>query len=333
MKILLSLLLVLVTVSCNQPSGDRSPTTPPRNSQDDDYGNSPKFCKTNRVMRILGDKRSVVSHSTENNQILIVWDIQNQQKISTLNSISNLFRFSSAGNYVIKRLSLRRFQLQSTSEGDHTIDLRFSGLVKSLDFSSNSDFVVMAQRKKNYIDEVIAYDVLKKETRFRSTFNNVKFVKMIDEENLYVAHGIRSRNTITKVNTLTGNQEELKIRSGAIRSFNITQNVLLAKIDYRYYGYNLDSGDYLYNRKLKAIYDYDYDSDFAVVLLDDVNTIYLMNMATGELSDPYFGPSDVNLSSCRFTENVNTLMCRSKTMPGKVLLWDINSEDAKAVCY
>lgn len=335
MKITLSFLLVLSFWSCNQKgsSSSEQPQTPP--TRDDLGGDGQaKVCKTNRVINILKDKRSIVSQLSSNKNKLIVWDYSTQEKRTELSSFSSLMTLSSSGDYILKRVSPRKFQVNKTGENStYSVDLNYRLGVKSLKFSRYSDYVISTLRKRGISERVEVYDILQRERVHRSDFVNVKYTHMLDDQNLIVIDGPHVRNKVTKINIATSDSEDFKIRSGTLRWYGLTKSVLLVKIDYRFYGYDLESGDYLYNRKLKAIYDYNPKTEQALVLLEDRKNVRLMNMVTGELSDPFVGPEDLYLDTCHFSIDPNKFLCRSRTQPGKVVVWNISDNSTENVCF
>jgi len=342
MKIVLSLFLLLGLIGCSSDQGSASKDshTGPRKPQQDqtdndqDTSGNPKRCVTNKVVEILLDKKTVISQSSKDSYQYVVWDHESLTKKNEIDRSKSYYRLSPTGEYVLRKITDNKFQLENLGKNSHYREsLNFSGNMQSIDFSLKSDFIIATTRSRKSIDQISVFDIFKKQKVFETTLDNIKYSQMIDDQHLYVASGSRSSNYLEIFDLTKENSKRIRLRYGELRWLGISRNMAFAKIDSRYYAYELNNEELLYTINIRAVYDFDYESDLAIISKEDFNQIHIFDIQTGYIKATHTRPENVYISTCRFTSDSSVLACRSKNNVDKIVLWNTETDVTKEVCF
>lgn len=300
------------------------------------------LCVNARILKILDSGKNIISRLSSDRSQIIKWNVINGKKISSLNFPVNPYQISPDGKYIIRRINYKKYQLikfvQNKGYFSRVITLNAAySPMPSLEFSADSEYLVMkyspfAQGGGQRID---IYS-LEKEI-FISTLNNrnISFAKITRDSKYYLVGFKKGYSTVIQkieINTARVIFETQLNRYERIDHLYVGENVFIVRGNNGYHVYDTETGDSLYSKRLKQLFDIGSNGKKALVS-EKWNEVKVMDLKTGEYIFSDKVPTGLILSSCQLLDSPLRVLCQDSINQGKVSIWDIEQGSSSTSCY
>jgi hypothetical protein len=330
--------LVLVLVACNGSSNSNSKDSPtPRNP--DNEPNKPTVlvaCKSDSVQEILSDGRTVVSRLKANQNALVLWDVFTNRVRREIDYAFNFLDISRNGEYVLKEVSTKTFQILSILNDQITYSERliFSyGTKPELFFTPVGDFIFSKIKIFRNKYKISMYDINNRDIIYSQNIEGFKLLDAYSYENFaYIKKEGNWGNSLTAINFKTEQEKTFNIKSGFIRSFIATLDLFLVQVRNRYFLYDNKTGDFLRSLIFDNVYAIDKETGKALTSKD--GQIVVLDLKTDVVDivlDDF--SENVVLSSCILSYKRGDILCKSSKSSENIVKISLSTKEIKRVCY
>lgn len=304
--------------------------------------NGTKICKDARIIKILDNGKSIISRLSNDRDKIIKWSLISGKKVSSLDFPVNPYEVSPDGRYIIRRINYKKYQLIKFGQkkGRYskviTLNAAYDPMPK-LEFSIDGEFLIINYRPFAQGDgQRIDIYSLEKEV-FVSAINdrNITFAKVTRDSKYYlVALKKRYTTVVQKIDVMTS-KVVYETNLNKYERFNhlyIGDSVFIVRGSSGHHAYDLETGEYLYSKKLKQLFDIGSDGIYGLVS-ENWNELKIMDLKSGEFLFKEKRPSGLILSSCQLHDSPIEVICQDSIDQGKILTWNIEQSSINTVCY
>lgn len=333
--------------SCGGSKSSGSPTSVPNTPDrvprgEEDVPNGPKVCKDARILKVLDNGNNVISRLTSDKNKIVNWNIIDGKEISSLNFPVNPYRVSPDGNYIIRRISYKKYQIIKFGENKDrfnrviTLNAAYDPMPK-LNFSADSKFLVMNYRPfaQGYSHRIDIYNLEKEEFVSAMNGRDIAFAKVTRDSKYYLIGFKKGYNTVVQKVDVRTTEVVFEAKLKKYERFDeiyVGEDTFLVRGNLGYHAYDIFTGESLYSKKLKQLFDVGSNGINAIVS-EDWNEIKIMDMKTGDIIFKDKTPSGLVLSTCQLLDKPLKILCQDSINQGKISVWNIEQSSASSVCF
>jgi hypothetical protein len=332
------LVLALGIASCEQGSGSSSKKKEKPSREGSDNGSDTDIqntCKSSDIISVLGRGRSILSRSLLQNNSYQVWSTGRNRIIGNINYIKNFHSISNNAVFYLREISSKYFQIQAVKKNARYIEgLRFSGITSIVEFSENSEFIISVYKPRNSLSNRLnIFDLRAREIIYARNLNNIKLIKMVNEENLLVLTKDRNGyNQLFLTNPLLQKERIIRLPMGKVHSITQLKNTVLVNIGRKLEVYNLRTLKREFSYFKKILFTSDYGSNLILVSSSDRDEMSLIDIRRSETIMRFKVPSKILASSCKINHMSKELICKSAIDPNKIIRYDYLKGRVKEIC-
>lgn len=312
-----------------------------QNTGNDEAPNDNKVCSAARVLKVLDNGRNVISRMAFDRSKIINWNVNDGKVISSLNFPVNLYQVSSDGKYILRRVNYKKFQLIKFGDKSKvnkviTLNAAYNPMPK-LEFSPDGNYLIMdyVPLGQGYNHKIDIYDLEKEVFTSSMMANNVLFAKVTRDSKFYlVGYKTRYKTILKKIHTETA-QVEYEIELNRFERFDklyIGEDAFVVAGNEKHYGYDLLTGEKLYEKKVLSFIDVGSEGRYALVS-EAWNEIKIVDLKNFDVIYQDKAPTGLVLSSCQLVDSPLKLICQDSIKQGSVSIWNIEQSQSKTSCF
>lgn len=328
----------------SSPSSDITGPRPDRGGQNSDEQNDSedeRVCRAARIIKVLDNGKNIISRMAFDRSKIVNWNVNNGKVVSSLSFPVNLYAVSPSGDYILRRINYKRYQLIKFGDREKysrviTINATYEPMPK-LDFSPDGKFLVMnyVPVGQNYSHKIDIYSL--EQEKFTSSLiaKNILFAKVTRDSQFYIV-GFKTKKAtvIQKVDTLTREvifQTELS-KYLRLDKLHIGQETFVVSGNRKHFTFDIETGEKLYERNLLSFIDMG-SAGINGLVSHKWNEIQIIDLKTSNILFEGKVPSGLVLSTCQLQDNPLRLLCQDSIKQGSVSVWNVEQSQSTTSCF
>jgi hypothetical protein len=326
---------IVIIVACNN-SNDKASTTP--NKKPIEPLKKPvrnKVCTTKNVEKILNDGKTIVSRSKNAQSAIILWDLFSQKIKRKIDFAFKYLEMSHDGEYLIRQISERRFQLLSifSERINYNYSLNFKrGAEPKLNFSDEDNLVSSYYKIIGNKYKINIFDVANQDFLYGTFVKDFKFLLVNSLEKMAIIQ--TSYNTGNRVifnNLRNGTSNTFALKYGNLTSAYLTKNILAVTVNKILYSVSTRSGQSIFSKRVQQVFSIDKLEEKALVSFEN-GKLAILNLINGEEEYIFEKPKSIQLPSCHLNSFKKTLVCKDSVELDKIRIYRFDLNESKQVC-
>ena len=330
-----SSIFILTIVACNSSNNKANTSRSEKPREPQKKPTREKICTTKNVEKILNDGRTIVSRSKSAQSAIVLWDLFSQKVRRNINFAFKYLEMSTDGEYLIRRISNRRFQLLSIYS--ETINYNYSlnfkrGAEPTLKFSEKDNLVSSYYRILGNKFKINVFDVENRDFLYGAYIDDFKYILVNSLERMAVVQSSYSKgNRVIFNNLRNGSQDHFSLKDGNLSSAHLTDNVLLVTINKTLYSVSTQNGRSLFSRNVEKVFSIDKQEEKALVSYRN-GKLGILNLIDGKEEYQFDKPENIILSSCHLDGHKKSLICKDSVELDKVKVYRFDLNQSTQVC-
>lgn len=345
MKRILGLIISILLISaCSKSKNSKNNGKPANHRSSDDGQSGPSDqtmkCDSIKVLEVLKDGKNAVSIFSDERRELLRWDIATRTIGERIFFPSNYLEISSNGEYILRKISQKRFQLikfENSARGKTKVFHINSLTEPVVAFSPDARYVLIKSRPYNlhFNDRLMIYDIEYENylPTFEDDYLNI-YQMTRDSQGLLVGRSSGSTPYLLKLESSTM-RRKWKIAFPKYHQFNdlaVGENSFLLQTDNQFFVYSLETGKMVYNLD-KGIYFH----GLSVLGKYGMFSKNLKDLSIRELDSgleirQITLPDEIYLSSCRLEDDSLRMVCINKNTQNQIIIWDPATSRSTGSC-
>ncbi|MFT6630406.1 MAG: hypothetical protein ACJAS4_000342 [Bacteriovoracaceae bacterium] len=330
-----SSIFILTIVACNSSNNKATNSRSESPREPEKKPVREKVCTTKNVEKILNDGRTIVSRSKSAQSAIILWDLFTQKVKRNIDFAFKYLEMSTDGEYLIRQISSRRFQLLSIfSESiNYNYGLNFKrGAEPILKFSDKDNLVSSHYRILGNRFKINVFDVESRDFLYGAYIDDLKYLLVNSLERMAIVKSSYSKGNRVLLNNLrNGNQYSFSLKAGNLSSAHLTDNVLVVTINKILYSISTQNGSSLFSREVQKVFSIDKREEKALVSYRN-GRLGVLNLIDGQEEYQFDKPKNIILSSCQLDGHKKTLVCKDSVELDKVQIYKFDLNQLIQVC-
>lgn len=343
-NLFLSPCLIALVSSCGKsPEGKKAKSLVEEDeiiiTQQDD-----KNCKSTRILDIARDGKTIISYAQEVDGFLrrpgiLSWDLASKKIKAQYASSLNFEKTSPNGEYFLRRVSDRRYQLLGFKDNkvSYSVIIPIHSLEKvQIDFSQDSRFLMIKTTPYdgNGMNQFDIFDIQRRAYYKSFRARGIKFMKMTNKSQYIVMGYDNGYEKFISMYSLSEMNQLFKIKLPRFGNFTFLEsamNRIIIKSDRDYYAFDTTTGAKVFSGNFQFFHDISHAGRYALVSRD-LGMMSILDTQNGEFLHTGSIPQRAELSSCQLVEGPIRLVCKDKINVGNVFVFDIEKREGQSVC-